>query len=118
MAVSYNNKIRQLLLLIVMAGLAGLLLLELYGFFPGFLGAVTLYILSRDGYLYLTEKRRWKKGLTAALVLLSFLICIGIPIWLSVRMLSGKISRLLTHTEEVMQVLQSFSKQIQQWTGQ
>ncbi|HVV03220.1 MAG TPA: AI-2E family transporter [Puia sp.] len=118
MAGSYNNKIRQLLLLIVMAGLAGLLLLELYGFFPGFLGAVTLYILSRDGYLYLTEKRRWKKGLTAALVLLAFLICIGVPIWLSVRMLSGKISRLFTHTEEVMQVLQSFSKQIQQWTGQ
>jgi predicted PurR-regulated permease PerM len=115
---SYNNKIRQLLLLVVVAGLAGLLLLELYDFFPGFLGAVTLYILSRDGYLYLTEKRRWKKGLTAALVLLSFLVCIGIPIWLSVKMLSGKISRLFTHTDEVLQVLQSFSRQIQQWTGQ
>jgi len=118
MAGSYNNRIRQLLLLVVVAGLAALLLLELYGFFPGFLGAVTLYILSRDGYLYLTEKRRWKKGLTAVLVLLSFLVCIGVPIWLSVRILSPKISTLFTHTDEVLRVLQSFSKQIQQWTGQ
>jgi predicted PurR-regulated permease PerM len=118
MSGSYNNKVRQMLLLVVMTGLAALLLLELYDFFPGFLGAVTLYILSRDGYLYLTEKRRWKKGFTAALVLLAFLICIGVPIWLSVRMLSGKISRLFTHTDEVLQVLQSFSSQLQQWTGQ
>jgi predicted PurR-regulated permease PerM len=118
MAGSYNNRIRQLLLLVVVAGLAGLLLLELYDFFPGFLGAVTLYILSRDAYLYLTEKRRWKRGLAATLMLLAFLVCIAIPIWLSVRMLAGKISRLLTHTDEVMQVLQSFSRQIQEWTGQ
>jgi len=115
---SYNNRIRQLLLLVVVAGLAALLLLELYGFFPGFLGAVTLYILSRDGYLYLTERRRWKRGPTAVLVLLAFLICIGLPIWLSVRVLSPKISTLFTHTDEVLQVLQSFSKQIQEWTGQ
>lgn len=107
-----------MLLLIVVGGLAALLLLELYGFFPGFLGAVTLYILSRDGYLYLTEKRRWKKGPTAVLVLLSFLVCIGLPVWLSVRILSPKISTLFTHTDEVLRVLQSFSKQIQQWTGQ
>jgi predicted PurR-regulated permease PerM len=105
-------------LLVVVAGLAALLLLELYGFFPGFLGAVTLYILTRDLYLYLTEKRGWKKGLTAALMLLAFLVCIGLPIWLSVRMLSGKISTLFTHTDEVMKVLQAFSHQIQQWTGQ
>ncbi|HVU54280.1 MAG TPA: AI-2E family transporter [Puia sp.] len=115
---TYNNRIRQWLLLMVVAALGGLLLLELYGFFPGFLGAVTLYILSRDLYLYLTEKRGWKKGLTAILMLLAFLLCIGLPIWLSVRMLSGKISSLFSHTDEVLQVLQSFSKQVQQWTGQ
>ena len=60
MADSYNNKLRQLLLLVIVLALAVVLLLELYGFFPGFLGAVTLYILSRDLYFYLTEKRIWK----------------------------------------------------------
>ncbi len=115
---SYNNKIRQLLLMLLMLALAVVLLLELYGFFPGFLGAVTLYILSRDLYLYLTEKRHWKKGLTALLFLLGFLVCIGLPVWLAVRLMSGKINALLTNSHEVVQVLQTFSKQIQEWTGQ
>ena len=118
MADSYNNKVRQLLLLVVVVALAVVLFLELYGFFPGFLGAVTLYILSRDLYFYLTEKRGWKKGLTAMVFLLGFLICIGLPIFLSVRILSGKINALFTNSHEVMQVLDSFSKQVQQWTGQ
>lgn len=115
---SYNNKLRQLLLLVVVVALAVVLLLELYGFFPGFLGAVTLYILSRDLFFYLTEKRKWKKGWTAVLFLVGFLICIGLPVWLTVRMLSGKINTLFSNTHEVVGVLQSFSKQVQQWTGQ
>lgn len=115
---SYNNKVRQLLLMLIVLALAIVLLLELYGFFPGFLGAVTLYILSRDLYLYLTEKRHWKKGWTALLFLVGFLVCIGLPVWLTVRLLSGKVNALLTNSHEVVQVLQSFSKQIQAWTGQ
>jgi len=118
MADSYNNKLRQLLLLVVVVALAVVLLLELYGFFPGFLGAVTLYILSRDLFFYLTEKKKWKKGWTAVLFLVGFLICIGLPVWLTIRMLSGKIDALFSHTHEVAGVLQSFSKQVQQWTGQ
>jgi len=118
MADSYNNKLRQLLLLVVVMSLAVVLLLELYGFFPGFLGAVTLYILSRDLFFYLTEKRKWKKGWTAVLFLIGFLICIGLPVWLTVRMLSGKINALFSNTHEVMGVLQSFARQVQQWTGQ
>ena len=115
---SYNNKIRQLLLLVVVVALAVVLLRELYGFFPGFLGAVTLYILSRDLYLYLTEKKHWKRGLTALLFLVGFLVCIGLPVWLTIRLISGKINALFTNSHEVMQVLQTFSKQIQEWTGQ
>lgn len=118
MADSYNNKLRQLFLLVIVLALAVVLFLELYNFFPGFLGAVTLYILSRDLYFHLTEGRKWKKGWTAILFMLGFLICIGLPVWLSVRMLSGKINSLFNNTHEVMQVLQSFSKQVQQWTGQ
>jgi predicted PurR-regulated permease PerM len=118
MSDSYNNKIRQLLLLVGVMALAVVLFLELYGFFPGFLGAVTLYILSRDLYFYLTEQRHWKKGLAAVTFLVGFLVCIGLPIFLTVRVLSGKVNALFTNTHEVTKVLQSFSNQVQQWTGQ
>ena len=113
----YNNRIRQIILLVIIAGLALLLFWQLYGFFPGFLGAVTLYILSRDLYFYLTIKRRWNHTLTAILFLLAFLVCIGLPIYLAVRLLSVKINDLFTNSHDLQQVLQTFSGQVKKWTG-
>lgn len=117
MADIYNNRIRQILLLVVIAGLALLLFWQLYGFFPGFLGAVTLYILGRDGYFYLTIKRRWNKQLAAILFLLAFLVCIGLPVYLAVRLLSAKINLLFSNSQGIKQVLQTFSEKVEEWTG-
>ena len=113
----YNNRIRQIILLVAIAGLALLLFWQLYGFFPGFLGAVTLYILSRDLYFYLTIKRRWNRTLTAILFLLAFLVCIGLPVYLAVRLLSVKINALFGKPHDLQQVLQTFSGQVKTWTG-
>ncbi|MHA4809724.1 AI-2E family transporter [Flavitalea flava] len=118
MAGTYNDKIRQVLLLAVMIGLALLLFRELYGFFPGFLGAITLYILSRGYFLFLTEKKGWNKSAVALLFMVGFLVCIGLPIYLSVRLLSPKINTLITNQQEIMTVLKSFSQQVGKWTGQ
>lgn len=115
---NFNNRIRQVLLLIFLIGLAVLLLMELYVFVPGFLGALTLYILSRDSYLYLTHKRKWKKGWTALIFLLAFLVCIGLPVFLAVNLLSTKIASLFENSTEVMAALKSVSQQIKTWTGQ
>lgn len=113
----YNNRIRQIVLLVVIAALALLLFWQLYGFFPGFLGAVTLYILGRDPYFYLTIKRHWNKKLTALLLLLAFLVCIGLPVYLAVRILSVKINSLFSNAQGMQHVLQAFSGQVKEWTG-
>lgn len=113
----YNNRIRQVLLLIVIIGLALLLFKELYAFFPGFLGAITLYILCRNYYFILTVKKRWNKALTAALFMVAFLICAGLPVYLGVRMMTTKLNSLFSDTDEVMQVLRTFSQQVKGWTG-
>ena len=69
MADGYNDKIRQVLLLTVIIALAFLLFKELYAFFPGFLGAITWYILCRNFYYFLTEKKGWNRAATATLFL-------------------------------------------------
>jgi len=117
MADEYNNRIRQVILILVIAGLALLLFWQLYGFFPGFLGAVTLYILSRDSYFYLTIKKKWNKTLAAILFLLAFLVCVGLPVYLAVRLLSVKINSLFSNSPDFQQVLLTFSEKIKQWTG-
>jgi predicted PurR-regulated permease PerM len=114
----FNNKIRQILLLFLVLALVFLLLLELYQFFPGFLGAITLYILSRDHYNHLVTKKHWKPGLTAVMFMVIFLVCIGIPIYLAIDILSSRITSLINNQQQVVASLKSISDQVQKWTGQ
>lgn len=115
---SFSNRLRQVILLIILTALGLLLIKELYIFLPGFLGAVTLYILSRGWYRYLTIKKKWNTGLAAVLFIVSFLAVIGLPIYLMVNLLSPKIANVFNHSDELIQGLQSVSAQVKSWTGQ
>jgi predicted PurR-regulated permease PerM len=113
----FNYRIRQLILLLVIVLLSAVIFHELYAFVPGFLGAVTLYVLGRDRYRYLTETKGWNKNATAILFLLAFLICIGLPIYLAIHLLSSKITLLLNNTDSIMKVLETVSNWIIEKTG-
>ncbi len=113
----FNYRIRQLILLLVIVLLSAVIFHELYAFVPGFLGAVTLYVLGRDRYRYFTETKGWNKNATASLFLLAFLICIGLPIYLAIHLLSSKITLLLNNTDSIMKVLETVSNWIIEKTG-
>ncbi|MFT3845899.1 MAG: AI-2E family transporter [Lacibacter sp.] len=115
---SFSNRLRQIILLVVLAALGYLLVKELYVFLPGFLGAVTLYILSRKTFRYLTNVRKWNKNLTATIFLVGCLITIGVPVYFLINLLSPKISVLFSHSDEMIQGLKSVSAKIKEWTGQ
>lgn len=114
----FNNRVRQVLLLVLVIALIFLLFAELYQFFPGFLGAITLYILSRDHYAWLVNEKKWKPSLAASLFLVLFLVCIGIPIYFAIDVLSARITSLINNQEQVVASLKSISDQIHRWTGQ
>jgi predicted PurR-regulated permease PerM len=115
---NFNNRIRQVLLIVLLLSLGFLLIRELYIFLPGFLGAITLYILSREWNLYLTEKKKWNKNLVATILLLGFLVIIGFPIYLTVNLMTPKINSLFHNSQEVIQGIKSVSDQTKEWTGQ
>lgn len=118
MASSFSNRLRQVILLAVLIALGFLLVKELYVFLPGFLGAVTLYILSKAWYRQLTIKKKWNPSLTATVFMLGFLILFGLPVYYIINLLSPKISEIFSHSDEVVQGLKSVSAQIKEWTGQ
>lgn len=93
----FNNRLRQLILLLVIVLLALLLLNQLFVFLPGFLGAITFYILLRNTFFYLTIIKRWKRSLTALLFIISSLIVIAMPLYFSIQLISDKISVLLNN---------------------
>jgi predicted PurR-regulated permease PerM len=114
----FNNRIRQIIFLLLAMAMAILLFRELYIFFPGFLGALTLFILSRSWYYYLTEQKSWNKSLTALLFITVFLVCIATPLYFSFQLLYNKVEAVVSQPEKIEGGINAISTQIEQWTGQ
>lgn len=100
-----QNRIRQFffILIILMTGI--LLFLQLQSFLPALLGAITLYVLLRRWMFYLTEKKKWRKGWTAVLLMFFSFIVILLPVGMLVNMLSSKVSYVIQHSDELVQAL-------------
>lgn len=97
MTVTFNNRIKQLITLVILIALLFVVVKSLHVFIPGILGAVTLYILSRENYFKLLYKRKWKPGLAAILYILFYLVIFGIPIYLAVTLISPKVDDILNN---------------------
>ncbi|MFN8265699.1 MAG: AI-2E family transporter [Chitinophagaceae bacterium] len=115
---TFSNRLRQVILLIVLGVIGYLLAQELYIFLPGFLGAVTMYILSRNSFRYLTQVKKWNPNLIATVFIFLFLLIVGGPIYFIITLLTPKVNAIFSHSQELVQGLQAVSEQIKSWTGQ
>ena len=102
MLTTFNDRLRQIVLMLVIAVIAFLLLKEFAVFLPGFLGAITFYILLRETYFKLTIHRRWNKTLTALLFIFSCIVIIAIPLWFALQLVTEKISAILSNPVDLM----------------
>jgi predicted PurR-regulated permease PerM len=110
----HQNRIRQVFFIVLIALLGLLLFSELYTFLPALLGAVTLYIVMRRWMFHLTIKKKWRKGWTAALLMLLSMIVILLPIALLINMLSSKITFAIQHSDELVGSLKKIVTEIEQ----
>ncbi len=113
----FNEKIRQILILILIILMAWMLITQLTQFIPGVLGGITLYILSRTMYFRLIYNKKWKKGWTALLFMFAYIIIIAIPIYFAVKLISPRINALISNQAEVMETIRGFSAKLEQATG-
>jgi predicted PurR-regulated permease PerM len=118
MVPDFNNRVRQIFFLLIVTALAVIVFKQLYIFFPGFLGALTLYILCRRYYFHLTEQRKWNKSLTAILFMVLFMACIVAPVYFAAQMIFQKIDMIMENPEEVNHAIGAISNQLREWTGQ
>jgi len=91
----FNNQVKQILILFLLIGLIVLVFRELRIFFPGLLGALTLYILSRGSYFQLVYHFKWKKSWAAALFLFGYTAILTLLVYIIVIMLEPKIDKFL-----------------------
>jgi predicted PurR-regulated permease PerM len=113
----FNERLRQIIILILILLIAVLLISQLTIFIPGLLGGITLYILSRTLYFQLIFKRKWKKGWTALLFIFCYLIIIALPIYLSVTLASPKMTALAENQAQIIENIQSLSAKVLEKTG-
>jgi predicted PurR-regulated permease PerM len=117
MNITFNNRIKQVLLLAVLILLIWMSIQELYLFLPGLLGAVTLYILSRANYFQLVYKKKWRKGRAAGLYILYYLFLLGLPVFLAVTLISPKVNAFLSDPTAMIESIKQAVNQVQQKTG-
>ena len=113
----FNNQLRQIILLALIIMLGLLLATTLYIFLPGFLGGITLFILTRKWYYKLTIQKKWGKGITAILFIFTSILVIAIPFYFSLLMVLPKISQLINKQQELIAGLVLFSKKIETYIG-
>jgi len=117
MPVTFNNRLRQLLLLVLIILLAILLLRELYVFIPGFLGAITLYILFRNSFFKLTIIKKKNNTLIATSFILASLFLFAIPIYFSFKLLSTKLVLMLYNSADLQIKAKVIADKIEAITG-
>ncbi len=113
----FNKRITQVIVLLLIILIAVLLVGQLYVFIPGLLGGITLYILSRGFYFNLIFKRKWKKGWTALMFILFYLVVISLPIYLTVNLVSPKINKIVKNQDVIVQKVQTVAESISAKTG-
>jgi predicted PurR-regulated permease PerM len=109
-----QNRLRQTFFIVLILLMGLLLFLELVTFLPALLGAITLYILLHNWMFFLTEKKGWRRGGTALLLMLFSFIVILLPVGLLANMLSSKVSYAVQHSNELVEALKKVVSNIEQ----
>lgn len=98
-----NNSINQIMLILIIVLILVLIFSNLLYYLPGFLGAITLYILFRKSYFYLTDKCRWKKSLTSIFFIVLSVLFIVLPIWALVDYLVARLHEFFGNRAELLE---------------
>lgn len=88
---SVKEQYRKYSLITIILGLRLLLFLKMTPFMGGILGACTIYIMVRDQMLYLTQKKKIRKSVTAIILLIEAILCFLVPLSLAVWLLISKL---------------------------
>lgn len=103
-------------LITIILGLGLLLFLKMTPFMGGILGACTIYIMVRGQMLYLTQKKKIRKSITAIILLIEAILCFLVPLSLAVWLLINKLQTLNVDTTAFVNTVTNLADWIRQKT--
>lgn len=103
-------------LITIILGLGLLLFLKMTPFMGGILGACTIYIMVRGQMLYLTQKKKIRKSITAIILLIEAILCFLVPLSLAVWLLINKLQTVNVDTSAFVNTVTNLADWIRQKT--
>ena len=82
----------------------------------GILGACTIYIMVRDQMLYLTQKKKIRKSVTAIILLIEAILCFLVPLSLAVWLLISKLQTVNVDTATFVDTITNLADWIRRKT--
>lgn len=103
-------KQRNNFILIILILLAICISIGLNRIVSGFLGAIIIYVIFRPFNIYLQEKKKWNKSLSTALILILSFVCLIIPIFLLIKLITGRVMFYVDHPEQTELIFENINK--------
>lgn len=95
------------MLIIIILLICILIFTSLFYYLPGFLGAITLYVLFRKINFKLTEEKRWKKSIASLLLILVTIVFLVGPLYLLINYMVPQVTEAINNKEEIMEKFDS-----------
>lgn len=114
---TFNERLRQLVLLAIIIVLIAFIFFELKAFIPALLGAIIFYVLARKPMKYLTQTKKWPPGLAALLVMVISFLIILVPVFLFSHMIFSKVSDILSNPAPILKLLSDLNDTIKKNFG-
>jgi len=109
----HNNSINQIMLIIIIILVCILIFTNLSYYLPGFLGAMTLYILFRNVFFRLTEEKKWNKPLVSLLFILITVIFIVFPAWGLISYITPQLTNLVGDKNDIVKNFNSIKNYVE-----
>lgn len=97
-----NHTINQVMLIALIVLACLLIFKNLSYYLPGFLGAITLYIVFRKQYFRLTEQKKWNQALTSLMFIGLSIVFVVMPLWALIDYLAPRISAFLSNVDQIV----------------
>ena len=110
---NFNDRFRQGVFFIVLAGSAILIFIQAKSTIPGILSAITLYLLNRVWFLKLIHRHKWNKTLTVIFFITIDTLVLFIPFLLTSVFIFPKLVYLTNNANELFQGVQKLLEQLQ-----
>lgn len=118
MSISFSDQKKYKYILVGFLLLVGLIFFnQMKPFLSGLLGASTLFVMLRNQMAYLTEKKKWKRGLSASLLLIEALLFFLIPLTLIALLVVNTLSGIEFDIQSWIIQLEDFVRSIEDKIG-